>query len=53
VTIKVERAGAPAPMYFTIIRDAVPLPSIRNAYMIRPGTGVGATVSCRFCAYCT
>jgi len=44
VTIKVERAGAEAPLYFTIIRDSVPLPSIRNAYMLRPGTGyVGLT----------
>jgi len=44
VTIKVERAGAEAPMNFTIVRDAVPLPTIRNAYMIRPGTGyVGLT----------
>src|SRR6266480_4367383 len=44
VTIKVERAGAEAPMYFTIVRDAVPLPTIRNTYMIRPGTGyIGLT----------
>jgi len=44
VTIKVDRAGAEAPLYFTIIRDSVPLPSIRNAYMLRPGTGyVGLT----------
>jgi len=44
VTIKVERAGAEAALYFTIIRDSVPLPSIRNAYMLRPGTGyVGLT----------
>ncbi len=44
VTIKVERAGAEAPLNFTIVRDAVPLPSIRNAYMLRPGTGyVGLT----------
>lgn len=44
VTIKVERAGHPAPLYFTIVRSAVPLPSIRNAYMIRPGTGyIGLT----------
>jgi len=44
VTIKVERAGAEAPMNFTIVRDAVPLPTIRNAYMIRPGTGyIGLT----------
>ncbi|HEY0404223.1 MAG TPA: S41 family peptidase [Pyrinomonadaceae bacterium] len=44
VKIKVERAGAEAPLYLTIVRDAVPLPSIRNSYMIRPGTGyVGLT----------
>jgi carboxyl-terminal processing protease len=44
VQIKVERAGHPAPLYFTIVRDAVPLPSIRNYYMIRPGTGyIGLT----------
>ena len=44
VTIKVDRAGSEAPLDFTIIRDAVPLPSIRNAYMVRPGTGyVGLT----------
>lgn len=44
VTIKVERAGSAAPLYFTIVRDAVPLPTIRNAYMIRPGTGyIGLT----------
>ena len=44
VTIKVDRAGSEAPLTFTIIRDAVPLPSIRNAYMVRPGTGyIGLT----------
>jgi carboxyl-terminal processing protease len=44
VTIKVDRAGSEAPLNFTIIRDSVPLPSIRNAYMLRPGTGyVGLT----------
>jgi carboxyl-terminal processing protease len=44
VTIKVERAGSEAPLYFTIVRDTVPLPTIRNAYIIRPGTGyVGLT----------
>lgn len=44
VTIKVDRAGSQAPLYFTIVRDAVPLPTIRNAYMIRPGTGyIGLT----------
>ncbi len=44
VKLKVERAGAEAPLDFTIIRDAVPLPSIRNAYILKPGTGyVGLT----------
>ncbi len=44
VTIKVERAGSEAPLYFTIVRELVPLPSIRDAYMIRPGTGyIGLT----------
>jgi carboxyl-terminal processing protease len=44
VTLKVERAGSEAPQYFTIVRDAVPLMTIRNAYMIRPGTGyIGLT----------
>ena len=39
VRVKVERAGSQAPLYFTIVRDAVPLPSIRTSFMIRPGTG--------------
>ena len=44
VTIKVDRAGSQAPLYFTIVRDSVPLPTIRNAYIIRPGTGyIGLT----------
>lgn len=44
VTLKIERADSQAPLYFTIVRDAVPLPSIRNAYMIRGGTGyIGLT----------
>ena len=44
VTIKVDRAGSEAPLDYTIIRDSVPLPSIRNAYILRPGTGyVGLT----------
>ncbi len=44
VTLKVERAGAEAPINFTIVRDGVPLPSIRNAYMLRPATGyIGLT----------
>ncbi|MCM3871551.1 MAG: S41 family peptidase [Pyrinomonadaceae bacterium] len=44
VTIKVDRAGSEAPLYFTIVRESVPLPSIRDSYMIRPGTGyIGLT----------
>ena len=44
VRIKVERVDSEAPLYFTIVRDAVPLPSIRNAYMLKPGTGyIGLT----------
>ncbi len=44
VTIKVERAGSEAPLYFTIVREAVPLPTIRNSYIIRPGTAyIGLT----------
>jgi carboxyl-terminal processing protease len=44
VKLKIERAGSQTPLYFSIIRDAVPLPSIRNSFMIRPGTGyVGLT----------
>lgn len=44
VTVKVDRVGSEGPLTFTIIRDSVPLPSIRNAYMLRPGTGyVGLT----------
>ncbi|MCA1642925.1 MAG: S41 family peptidase [Acidobacteria bacterium] len=39
VTIKVERAGSQAPLYFRIVRDAVPQPTIRTAFMLRPGTG--------------
>ena len=39
VKLKVDRAGSEGPLDFTIIRDSVPLPSIRNAYMLRPGTG--------------
>jgi carboxyl-terminal processing protease len=44
VRLKVERAGSQAPLYFSIVRDAVPLLTIRNTYMIRPGTGyIGLT----------
>ena len=39
VMIKVERAGEEVAVDFKIIRDAVPLPSIRNAFMINAATG--------------
>jgi carboxyl-terminal processing protease len=39
VLVKVERAGEEVPITFKIIRDAVPLPSIRNAFMINGTTG--------------
>ncbi len=44
VEIEVERAGVPKPLTFKIVRDAVPLPSIRNTYMIKPGVGYVALV---------
>ncbi|KAF0239912.1 MAG: carboxyl-terminal processing protease, partial [bacterium] len=44
VEIEVERAGVPKPLTFKIVRDAVPLPSIRNTYMIKPGVGYIALV---------
>ena len=44
VLVKVERVGSPEPLEFTIKRAAVPLPSIRNSFMIRPGIGyIGLT----------
>ncbi|MDQ4121548.1 MAG: S41 family peptidase [Acidobacteriota bacterium] len=44
VKIKIERAGVEKPIDFEIVRDAVPYPSIRNAFMIRPGVGyIGMT----------
>ncbi len=44
VTLKLERAGESAPVYRTIMRDAVTSPSIRAAYMAQPGTGyIGLT----------
>ncbi|MFY9611176.1 MAG: S41 family peptidase [Blastocatellia bacterium] len=39
VTVKVARAGVKDPIEFKFIREAVPLPSITNYYMI--GNGVG------------
>lgn len=44
VKIKIERAGADSPQDFEITRDAVPYPSIRNVFMLRPGVGyIGLT----------
>jgi carboxyl-terminal processing protease len=44
VKIKIERAGEKSPLELSIVRDAVPLPSIRNFFMIRPDIGyVGLT----------
>ena len=46
VRLKMERAGSKQPLEFTITRDAVPFPSIRNAFMIRPEIGyIGLTGS--------
>jgi len=39
VEVKVERFGEEAPVNVRIVRDAVPLPSIRNAFMLNPVTG--------------
>ncbi|MBA2338849.1 MAG: S41 family peptidase [Pyrinomonadaceae bacterium] len=44
VNVCVERASTPAPQYFTLVRDAVPVPSIRTSYIVRPGVGyIGLT----------
>ena len=44
VEIIVERAGEKGPLTFTIMRDEVPFPSVRNSFMIRPTVGyVGLT----------
>lgn len=39
VLLKVERAGEEAAVNVKIVRDSVPLPSIRNAFMLGSGTG--------------
>ena len=39
VELTVERASEDVPLKLKINRDAVPLPSIRNSFMITPGTG--------------
>jgi carboxyl-terminal processing protease len=44
VKVKVERAGSPAPVDFEIVRGGVPLPSIRNYFLLPNGVGyVGLT----------
>jgi len=39
VNVKIERVGAPKPLEFNIIRGGVPLPSIRNSFMLNDGVG--------------
>ncbi|MCV4567394.1 PDZ domain-containing protein, partial [Escherichia coli] len=34
VRLKIERPSAPAPLEFSIVRGGVPLPSIRNYFML-------------------
>ena len=44
VKVKVERAASATPLEFEIIRGGVPLPSIRNYFMLQNGVGyVGLT----------
>src|SRR5687767_1235223 len=44
VKVKIERAAASAPLDFEIVRGGVPLPSIRNYFMLSNGVGyVGLT----------
>src|SRR5215475_9176741 len=44
VDITVERLGEPKPVKVRIVRTEVPFPSVRNAFMIRPGVGyIGLT----------
>jgi carboxyl-terminal processing protease len=39
VELTVERLGSPQPITFRVVRDEVPFPSVRNAFVIRPGIG--------------
>ncbi|HVE58689.1 MAG TPA: S41 family peptidase [Pyrinomonadaceae bacterium] len=39
VNVKVERAGVSKPVEFNIVRGGVPLPSIRNSFMLGDGVG--------------
>lgn len=44
VNVKIERAGNDKPLDFEIIRDGVPLPSIRNYFMLKDDIGyIGLT----------
>lgn len=44
VELTVERAGEAAPLTFRITRAPIPLPTIRTAFVIRPGVGyIGLT----------
>ncbi len=44
VNLKIERAGVEKSLEFNIVRGGVPLPSIRNYFMLKDGTGyVGFT----------
>ena len=44
VKVKIDRVGTPAPLDFEIVRGGVPLPSIRNFFMLPNGIGyVGLT----------
>ena len=44
VKVKIERAASNAPLDFEIIRGGVPLPSIRNYFMLQNGVGyIGLT----------
>ncbi len=44
VTVKLERAGSEKPVEYTLVRNGVPLPSIRNYFMLKDGIGyVGLT----------
>ena len=39
VNVKVERSGVDIPIEFNIVRGGVPLPSIRNYFMLKDGIG--------------
>ncbi len=44
VQVKLERAGNEKPVEYTLVRNGVPLPSIRNYFMLKDGIGyVGLT----------